>query len=97
VVVAERIASSFSCPLVKPASGKTRVKQSDAAALEVSRNRRLSRDFERCATTAAAFIRLAMSALCSDDLPQTFRHESDPCYSAGLEFELSGVALERPL
>ena len=37
----------------------------------ISRNRRLARDFERYATTVAAFIRLAMS-----DLLQMPRHES---------------------
>jgi transposase len=36
------------------------VKRSDAAGFQVSRNRRLARDFERYATTVAAFFRLAM-------------------------------------
>ena len=66
------------------------VKRSDAAGFEVlpkrwivertfawiSRNRRLARDFERYATTVAAFIRLAMIRSCSGDLPQMPRHES---------------------
>jgi transposase len=42
----------------------------------ISRNRRLARDFERYATTVAAFFRLAMSASCSGDLRQMPRHES---------------------
>ena len=32
----------------------------------ISRNRRLARDFERCARTAAAFVRLAMIRIISD-------------------------------
>ena len=65
------------------------VKRSDAAGFEVlpkrwivertfawiSRNRRLARDFERYATTVAAFIRLGMIRISSGDLLQMPRHE----------------------
>jgi transposase len=66
------------------------VKRSDVAGFEVmpkrwivertfawiSRNPRLARDFERYATTVAAFIRLAMIRICSGDSLQMPRHES---------------------
>ena len=66
------------------------VKRSDAAGFEVipkrwivertfawiSRNRRLARDFERYATTVAAFFRIAMIRSSSGDLLQIPRHES---------------------
>lgn len=43
----------------------------------ISRNRRLARDFERYATTVAAFVRLAMIRIMLRRLlPQTPRHES---------------------
>jgi hypothetical protein len=43
----------------------------------ISRNRRLARDFERYARTVAAFVRLAMTASCSDGLPgQLIQRES---------------------
>ena len=41
----------------------------------ISRNRRLARDFERYATTVAAFIRLAMIRIMLGDLPQMPRYE----------------------
>jgi hypothetical protein len=42
----------------------------------LSRNRRLARDFERYATTVAAFFRIAMIRISSGDLLQIPRHES---------------------
>src|ERR1700749_4231040 len=66
------------------------VKRSDTAGFEVlpkrwivertfawiSRNRRLARDFERYATTVAAFVRLAMIRIMLGRLTATIRHES---------------------
>ena len=42
----------------------------------ISRNRRLARDFERYATTVAAFIRLAMIRIMLRRLAEMPRHES---------------------
>jgi len=67
------------------------VKRSDASGFEVlpkrwivertfawiSRNRRLARDFERYATTVAAFVRLAMIRIMLRHLPQTPRQGSE--------------------
>ena len=77
------------------------VKRSDAAGFEVlpkrwivertfawiSRNRRLARDFERYATTVAAFIRLAMIRIMLRRLLQMPRYESNFPGSQGRGFK----------